>query len=475
MTSIFHSPPLRQRLVLVSAFGVAIALVIASAIAYFAVRGELRGQVNDSLKAQAARLAGGDLDALGNGDMPAPSPRAGGPAQYSQIVASNGSIVAEIGGLRLPVDATVRAVARGQDSSALKDIHADGSHLRLLVLGLSGGAVELARPLDAVDHVLTRLRLILVLICLGGVALAAVLSRLAARRVLAPLSEVANTAQHISETDDLSQRIDLRSDDEVGTLARRFNAMLDRLQASRTALDHSVSEQRQLVADASHELRTPVTSLRTNAEILLEHPNIAAEDRRQLLTDVVEQSEELTTLVAGLIELARDSSPNPRREPLRLDAIVNEAIARATRNSPTVSYDVKLEPLVINGTPDRIMQAVNNLLDNAAHHSPPGEVIQVSLSIDGLRVRDHGTGVAPDDLPHIFNRFYRGTDSRSRPGSGLGLAIVRQVIEQHGGTVAARNAPDGGAIFEVNLPLTAPPPDQQPDAEPAGDWSRHDR
>lgn len=175
----------------------------------------------------------------------------------------------------MPIDTTTRAVASGRLSSAFEDIHVADSHLRMLALGVSGGVVELARPLDAVDHVLTRLRLILLLICVGGVSLAAALSRLAARRVLAPLSEVANTAQHISETDDLTRRLDLRSDDEVGNLARRFNAMLDRLQTSRTALDRSVLEQRQLVADASHELRTPVTSLRTNVEILLEHPDIA--------------------------------------------------------------------------------------------------------------------------------------------------------------------------------------------------------
>jgi two-component system sensor histidine kinase MprB len=459
---------------LVSAFGVALALILASVIAYFAVRNELRGQVDDSLRAQAARIVGGDLNALGDGGMPAPSPKAGGPAQYSQVVASNGTIVADIGGLHLPMDGTAQAVASGRTSSAFEDIHVQDSHLRMLALGVSGGVVELARPLDAVDHVLTRLRLILLLICLGGVSLAAAFSRLAARRVLAPLSEVANTAQHISETDDLTLRIDLRTDDEVGHLAHRFNAMLDRLQASRTALDRSVLDQRQLVADASHELRTPVTSLRTNAEILLEHPDIAPEERHQLLSDVVEQSEELTTLVSGLIELARDSSPNAHREPLRLDEIVQEAVVRATRNSPTVPFDVKLEPIVINGTPDRIIQAVNNLLDNAAHHSPPGEVVQVSLSTDGLRVRDHGAGIEPRDLPNIFNRFYRGTNSRSRPGSGLGLAIVRQVIEQHDGSVAARNAPDGGAIFKVNLPMTTPPSDGDPNAEPADDWKLPD-
>ena len=303
---------LRHRLALVSAAGVAAALVVAAVVCYVVVRRELRVQVDDSLNAQAARIAGGDLRALGDEGVPAPSPKAGGPAQYWQIVAADGQIVGSSIGVRLPWDRSVQTVAQGRRSGLFADIHVDGSHLRLLALGLPGGVVELARPLDSIDTVLAKLRVVLLLICLAGTALAAGLSRLAARRVLAPLAEVAGTAQLVSETDDLTQRIKVRSADEVGQLAGRFNTMLDRLQTSRAALDRSVKDQRQLVADASHELRTPVTSLRTNAELLLENPDLDRSDREQLLTDVVEQSEELTTLVAGLIELARET---PQDEP----------------------------------------------------------------------------------------------------------------------------------------------------------------
>lgn len=448
---------LRQRLAVVSAVGVGVALVLASVISYVAVRRELRGQVDDSLKAQAARIAGGDPHALGDEGIPAPPAKAGGPAQYWQIVASNGTVVAALGGIRLPFDARARLVTAGQQQSALEDIRVAGSHLRMLDLGVSGGVVQLARPLDSVDRVMANLRLLSLLVCLGGVALAISLSRLAARRVLTPLSQVASMAQHISETEDLTRRIETRSDDEVGQVVSRFNTMLDRLQISRDALDRSVREQRQLVADASHELRTPVTSLRTNAEILLENPDLHEDERRLMLSDVVEQSEELTTLVASLIELARDPQQTGHFEPLLLDELVEDALARARRNAPSVAFDAKLEPLVVDAIPERLIQAVNNLLDNAAHHSPAGEVVQVSLSKDGLRVRDHGNGIAPEDLPHIFDRFYRGTNSRSRPGSGLGLAIVRQVVEQHHGIVTAVNAPDGGAILTVTLPFKETP------------------
>src|SRR5205807_2278201 len=176
-----------------------------------------------------------------------------------------------------------------------------GSHLRELTFQFPspyGGqpvAVQLARPLSAVDHVLTKLRLILLLLCVGGIALAAALGRLAARRVLAPLAEVADTAQHIGETEDLASRIQVHGDDEVGQLATRFNWMLERLETSRAALDESVRAQRQLVADASHELRTPVTSLRTNMEVLLAHEHLGEDERRRLLADVVEQTEDLST------------------------------------------------------------------------------------------------------------------------------------------------------------------------------------
>ena len=351
------------------------------------------------------------------------------------MVASDGTVVGECGGLRLPFDAAARSVAAGQRANAFEDIHVEGSNLRLLIFGVAGGVVELARPLEAVDRVTAKLRLILLFICVGGVGLAAALSRLAARGVLTPLVEVASTAQHISETEDLTRRIAVRSDDEVGELVRRFNLMLDRLEASRTALDRSVRDQQQSVADASHELRTPVTSLRTNIEILQATPNLADDERHQLLSNVVEQIDQLTILVASLIELAREPAQSVHFEPVRLDELIDEAIVRARRNAPTVAFDAKLKSLVIDDR-ERLVWAVNNLLDNAAHHSPPGEVVEVSLSDDGLRVRDHGSGIDPADVPHIFDRFYRGAESRRRPGSGLGLAIVRQVIEQHNGLVS---------------------------------------
>jgi two-component system sensor histidine kinase MprB len=230
--------------------------------------------------------------------------------------------------------------------------------------------------------------------------------------------------------------------------------MLDRLETSRDALDESVRAQRQLVADASHELRTPVTSLRTNIEVLLEGGELDPEDRRRLLADVVEQSEELSALVNDLIELARGDQPGADTDDVRLDWVAADSLARARRNAPGIRFDAQLEPVLVDGVPERLGRAINNLLDNAARHSPPGTTVEIRVGAEGVRVRDHGTGVAEADLPYVFDRFFRGTNSRGRHGSGLGLAIVRQVTEQHGGTASVANAPDGGATFTMALPTT---------------------
>jgi two-component system, OmpR family, sensor histidine kinase MprB len=448
--------PLRRRVGLVAGAAVGVAVVLAAIVSYFVVREQLRGQVDSALRAQAVAVQRGfGLER----PLPGISASAGGPAPYAQIVLADGTTHPLVGDVLLPVNQNVEAAVAG-GHPYMTDVTVGDSHLRELTFSVpfpfdgQSVAVQLARPLGAIDHTLAVLRLILVLLILGGIALAAALGRLAARRVLAPLGEVADTAQHISETEDLSARIRVHADDEVGQLATRFNAMLERLEASRRALDESARAQRQLIADASHELRTPVTSLRTNIELLLAHEDLSADERRRMLADVVEQTEELSGLVGDLIELGRGDLPLDSAEDVRLDHIASDSVERAQRNFPGVRFEAALEPVLLEGVPDRLSRAVNNLLDNAARHSPPGGTVEVEVSRDGVRVRDHGAGVDEADLPYVFDRFYRGAGSRGTQGSGLGLAIVRQVAEQHGGSVSADNAPDGGALFTIRLPVT---------------------
>jgi two-component system sensor histidine kinase MprB len=447
--------PLRRRVGLVAAAAVGIAIVLASCVAYFVVRAQLRGQVDDSLRAQATAVErGAGLEE----PFPGIPASAGGPAPYMQVVLADGTRYHRQGDLSLPVDAHVISVANGQTRSYMTDVHVGGSHLRELTIATPFSfrgqpvAVQLARPLNSTDTVLDHLRLILALLIVGGVALALVLGRLAARRVLAPLAEVADTAQHIGETEDLASRIHVRADDEVGQLATRFNTMLERLESSREALDESVRAQRQLVADASHELRTPVTSLRTNIELLLADRGLGEDEKHRMLEDVVEQTEELSALIGDLIDLARGDLPPGEAEEIRLDHVIEGSLERARRNFPGVRFESSLEPVLLEGVPDRLERAVNNLLDNAARHSPPDGVVEVAADAEGVRVRDHGPGVDPEDLPYVFDRFYRGASARGRQGSGLGLAIVRQVAEQHRGSASADNAPDGGAVFTLRLP-----------------------
>jgi two-component system sensor histidine kinase MprB len=450
--------PLRRRLSIIAAASVGIAILAAAVVCYIVVRSQLRSQIDDSLRAQMQAVQKVGSRALEN--LPGVPASAGGPVPYAQAVFPSDAVapIAGVTHLNLPVSATDLKIARDQGSS-LTDVSVHHSHLRVLTFHFTSTegplAIQLARPLNSVDNILSSLRLILGLVLLGGVIVAGTLGRIASRRVLRPLKEVERTAQHIAETDDLSDRIHVRADDEVGRLASRFNQMLDRLQGSRNALDDSVRAQRQLVADASHELRTPVTSLRTNIEILLQTDDLDPKERHAMLTDVVEQSEELASLVNDLIELARGDEPGAETDDVRLDWVAEESLARARRNAPGLRFAATIEPALLDGIPERLGRAINNLLDNASRHSPAGGTVELYAGPAGIRVRDHGNGVDEADLPYLFDRFYRGSNSRGRQGSGLGLAIVRQVTEQHGGTASVTNAPGGGALFTLTLPAVA--------------------
>jgi two-component system sensor histidine kinase MprB len=423
--------PLRRRMAVVTAVAVGVAVALAAAVAYAAVRGELRGQIDEQLSQQAGLVQRAEFRLRPEfarrfrgfegppPDFPALPARSGGSADYIQFS---------------PADV---------ERPVFADAELDQERVRVLTVPLErGGSLQLARSLESTDDVLARLRWVLLALVAGGIALAAVLGRLAARHLVAPVVRVTEAARHIAQTEDLGRRIEVTSQDEVGELAARFNAMLDTLEGSITA-------QRQLVADASHELRTPVTSLRTNIEVLAEN-RLEPAERARLVADVQAQTEELSALVADLIELARGDQPSPASEDVRLDELVAEAIERARRHAPAVTFDAALEPGVVEGVPERLARAVNNLLDNAARH---GRAVSVAAGPWGVRVRDDGGGIDPADLPHVFDRFYRGVDTRGRPGTGLGLAIVRQVAEQHGGSVSASNV-DGGAEFCLRLPGT---------------------
>jgi two-component system sensor histidine kinase MprB len=357
----------------------------------------------------------------------------------------------------LPVDARTRELAAGKGGRYFRDARVNGIHMRILAEHIAPArAVQVAQQLTEVDTLLRHLRLILALLDIGGIALAALLGRVVAGAAVLPLKRLTQATEHVARTQDLSGRIEAAGVDEIGRLATSFNAMLDALERSMSALDASVHAQRQLVADASHELRTPVTSLRTNIEILQHAENMDLDERRRLLSDVVEQIGELTLLMNDLIDLARGEEPSADTEDLRLDLLVSEVAERTRRHAPATPLLLELAPTIVVGVPARLERAVANLLDNAVKYSPPDEPVEIELAGEELTVRDHGPGISAEDLTHVFDRFYRGAEARGRPGSGLGLAIVRQVVDQQGGSVAAEPAPGGGTLLRLRLPSTEP-------------------
>jgi two-component system sensor histidine kinase MprB len=305
-------------------------------------------------------------------------------------------------------------------------------------------SVQVARSLSEVDRTLRRMRIFLILIAAGGIAIAAALGLLVSRAALAPVRRLTEASEKVAATRDLSERIDAEGRDELSRLASSFNSMLG-------ALEDSTRSQRQLVADASHELRTPLTSLRTNIEVLATDRELPPGERQRLLTDVVEQLGEMTTLISELIELARGEQGPEDLEDVRLDLVAADAVERMRRDRPGIEFKTDLSKSLVHGVPRTIERAVANLLDNAAKWSPPGGEVEVEVRNGEVTVRDHGPGIAPEDLPYVFDRFYRASSARGLPGSGLGLAIVRQVAEAHGGQVVAEAAEGGGTIMRMRL------------------------
>ncbi len=474
---------LRARIAAAAGLAAAVAVLVAAAALYVAVRSDLRSEVDQSLTqraqaflpGQAARGgAGGPEDGKpGPGASPGGMPPGGqpdfdgggfpnnvqplplgGPSGYIQFVSPSGAVHVPGGqgsSTTIPLTASDRAIASSGKGRALSDRTVKGTRLRVLTLGTRArGAVLVARPLTEVEKELSRLLLILAIVSLVGVALAAALGALVGRAALAPIARfTARTETLVPHGGaqagglDLSQRLPSRGRDELARLAASFNATLD-------ALERSVEAQRNLVADAGHELRTPIASLRANIQTLAEADRLPAEDQAGLRADILGELDELTRLVGDVVELARGSEPGGAVTDVALDEIVRTAVLRSQRRSD-LAFQVNLEPTLVSGDAARIDRAVSNLLDNASKWSPPGGPIEVSLRDGLLSVRDHGPGFAEADLPHVFERFYRAPTARGRPGSGLGLAIVRQAAEAHGGSVIAENAPGGGAVVRVSF------------------------
>jgi two-component system sensor histidine kinase MprB len=456
---------LRTRIAAAAGIAVAITALALAAGDYAGTRSTLRGQIDKALTSRAQEVtnynhhqrppngSGGGGGDGGGGGMPdgpiiaPPSTQFGDASGFVQQIAPDGNVRRgdpnETG--KLPLDARARATAKSGSGRYFTDTTVGGVHLRVLTIGVgSDGAIQVARPLTEVDAELSRLVKQLAIVAGVGVLLAIALGAIVARTALKPIRRFTRTTEALTGDPDLSHRLEETGRDELTRLARSFNRTLD-------ALETSAAAQRNLVADASHELRTPIASLRANIQVLEDADRLAPEDLVDLRADIISELDELTALVGDIVELARGSRPADRLDDVQLDTLVASLVDRFERRFPDLHFERSLEPTVVSGEPERIARAVSNLLDNASKWSPAGGTIEVVLDEGTVSVRDHGRGFAEQDLPHVFDRFYRASDARSATGSGLGLAIVRQAAESHGGAVEALNARDGGGMVRVRF------------------------
>ncbi|WP_419930581.1 ATP-binding protein [Candidatus Poriferisodalis sp.] len=454
----------RTRLGLLVAASVAVAVLAVSGVALWIARAEARSALDRKLDDRVAVLvaSGGRLpERRGVQFFGRFVPR----DVLAQIVASNG-VVVYASDEALPVSPADLAVAHGRSRLNRTDVSADGVRLRVLTVPVAaGGALMVASPLDEVDANVAGLRNALAVVAAIGVAGAGLLGFLVAGRAIRPVRRLTDAARNVAQTQDLDQPIEIEGDDELGELARSFNAMLEALALSR-------DQQHRLITDAGHELRTPLTSIRTNIELLArseadETPAILdADERRRMLDDVQFELDQLTELAAELVELATDRRALGEPAPVDLAELAAAVVDRHRRRTET-DFVTVFEPCDVVVNTALVERAIGNLVDNAVKWSPPGEPIEVSVAGTDrearVRVRDHGPGIPAELRETVFERFYRAPEARSQPGSGLGLSIVDYVARSHDGSASVIDTDGPGTTVELRLPLTP-----EADSPPAG-------
>ncbi|MCB0878223.1 MAG: HAMP domain-containing histidine kinase [Thermoleophilia bacterium] len=449
---------LRLRITLATTVALVLVAVASAVAIYLLVGAELRSQTADTLRDIAVRshAPGGHDSDPDDVDGTRHPEELGGPTGYLQSIAADGTVTRDKGDTTaLPVDSRDLEVARtGRGEVVHDNVDVDGVHLLVLTVGRGeDGALQVARPLDEVDRILEHAATLLVAVTLMGVIVAVLLGQWLGRVALKPIASFTRQAEAITHDPRAKRRLEVSGRDEVSRLASSFNATLD-------ALEASLHAQQQLIADAGHELRTPIASIRANVQVLEDADRLPPRELAALRSDIVTELDELTELLGDVIELARASDPEAPMDDVRLDEVVRAAADRATRRADSdVTIELDLQPTVVRGHSARIARAVANVIDNARKWSPGGGTVEITL-VDGVvRVRDHGPGFPADSLDHVFDRFWRAPAARSMPGSGLGLAIVEHAAHQHGGVARAGNDPDGGAVVEVSFGAASAPAD----------------
>ena len=453
---------LRSRLASLTGISVAAAVLLVGSTAYLSTRISLRDQLDREMLSAArttAAIINSDIRNLDN-----LGPGLGTSQELLAVTTSTGETTqAGKQSLALVPEAGEIAVARMQHGHRARSVKLeDGQQYRLVSVPVRARdragrsqsyAILYARPLTSLGTTLNSLWLVIALSGLVGILTTTLTALWMAQTALAPVRRLSTAVKNVTQTDQLNP-IRIYGRDDLGELTRSFNLMLKSLQTSR-------EQQRQLIADAGHELRTPLTSMRTNIELLVADDKsgmLPEGARSEILDDVSAQLGEFSALVGDLVALTRDDHLQRQPERLDMSEVVEAALARAARRGPNITFHTRLEPVPILGDASTLERAITNLLDNAVKFSPSDGEIWVELTSAGvLTIIDSGPGVADEDLPHIFDRFYRSDRARNTPGTGLGLAIVTHTVEAHGGSVRAGNQPGAGAKFTMRLPVLTIP------------------
>ncbi len=483
----FRSLPIRARLALLVAAAVAFAVAAVSVTCWFIVERKLYEQVDDSLGSQRKSLPYPVVESALNNCGRAPKASSndyrGQSDSYAQVVQADGTICAFEGSRGIvKVADSDKDLAKNAKVGAVtirNGTDSDGNDVRVMTTALivngvpntmpstrvlyEKAAFVVAVPLKSTEATLNDLSLVLLLVSGIGVVGAGAAGLAVARAGLRPVDKLTEAVEHVARTEDLSIRIPVEDDseDEVARLSRSFNSMT-------SALANSRELQQQLIADAGHELRTPLTSLRTNIELLTRSEEtgrpIPPADRKALLSSVKAQMTELAALIGDLQTLSRSDAgqSGDRIQVVDLQETVEAALHRARLRGPELTITADLQPWFVRAEPSALERAIVNILDNAVKFSPDGEAIDVILKAGELTVRDHGPGIPSEELPHVFDRFWRSPSARALPGSGLGLSIVARTVQQSGGEVSLQPAQGGGTVATLRLPGAPTPPPEAP-------------
>jgi two-component system, OmpR family, sensor histidine kinase MprB len=442
---------LRNRVSVAAAVGVLIVVAAVSSVLYFSYAASLRSRVDATL-VDAAQQASSIAQRIKQSASDSQStPNINAPVTVGSVTVQlfPGPVAAGQHTPFGPLDSLDVVVAEQGEPAYFANARDGGRQFRVYTAALPGslgsGLVRTSRAADADDGALRNAALLLAGLTVAAAGITYGAARLAAGRILRPIAELTAAAEHVTQTRDLTAPLGpTGTSDEVGRLGSAFDTML-------VALHESVTAQRQLVADASHELRTPLTSLTTNLDLLEDGAGLADPQAPALVRAAREQAGELDQLITDLLDLARYHESAPHRETVRLDLLTSEALHRVRQRMPHAAVTADLQPCLVYVDPAGVDHAICNLIDNAIKWSPPGCAVHVAAADAHVSVTDHGPGIADEDLPRIFERFYRAPAARAMPGAGLGLAIVARIAQANDATADVRSGPDG-STFTLAFP-----------------------